>query len=98
MKEQLIPVAIVIVLAIGIHMVQGQQIKFALSEVENLKLENLKLKQQLLNCQIPQATANLNQEWQQYITETLKAHGNPADVKFDSQKFQFVVEEKKKEK
>ena len=79
----------------GVAVAQSPEPKFVLSEVENLKLENLKLKQEVLNLQIKVAQDSYAVELSRFITDTLKAHGSPSNVVFDSQGFVFKVKQDK---
>jgi hypothetical protein len=67
-----------------------------LSEVENLKLDNLKLKRQLNQCQVGFSQQSLNLEIGAYQESVLKAHGNPKYA-LDPGTLDFVpVKEEKK--
>lgn len=67
-------------------------IKFGLSEVEGLKLENLRLRRDLLQLQIKMAQDALSVDLQGFISETLKSHGSPSNVVFDPQSFTFKIQ------
>jgi hypothetical protein len=71
-------------------------VRMALSELEQLKLDNLKLRQDLLQTQIELAQVRLVQDLGVYVQATLKAHGNPVGVQFNQQTFKFEQKEEKK--
>ncbi len=65
--------------------------KFGLSEVESLKLSNLRLRRQLIQQQIDAANTLLANDLEVYVDQTLKAHGSPIGVTFDPNKFDWSV-------
>jgi len=82
-------------LAALIVVAQEQPVKFALSETEELKRQNLILKHELLQCQINTNTTSYQEELNRYIFSTLEAHGKPDNVIFNSQSMQFQVTQDK---
>jgi hypothetical protein len=66
---------------------QSPQPKFMLSEVETVKVENLKLKSELLRAE----TTLHNIEVQAFVQKTLKDHGDPANVTWNSNTYSFEV-------
>lgn len=74
-----------------------QPVKFALSEVENLKLDNLRLQKQLIQCQLNEANGAYQQDLNQYVSKTLKDHGLPKNVVFDGVNLKWTVTEDKKQ-
>lgn len=66
---------------------QSPQPKFMLSELETIKIENLKLKSELLRME----TTLHNVEVQAFVQKTLKDHGDPANVKWNPSKYEFDV-------
>lgn len=71
------------------HALDG--IKFGLSESEGLKLENLRLKKQLIEEQTRRMQAEFTLEVDAYVAATLEAHGNPKGVRFDGGSMGFIV-------
>jgi hypothetical protein len=63
-------------------------VKFVLSESERLRLDNLRLRQQVLQLQ----AALLQKDTEEYVLKTLHDHGSPTDVRFDGRRFEFVTE------
>lgn len=61
--------------------------KFALSELEQAKLENLRLRRDLITLQ-QQLLADAVQG---YVSVTLSVHGNPQGVQFNPKTFGFEV-------
>jgi hypothetical protein len=64
------------------------EVKFVLSEPERLRLDNLRLRQQVLQLQ----AALLQKDTEEYVLKTLHDHGSPTDVRFDGRRFEFVTE------
>jgi hypothetical protein len=69
---------------------------FVLNTEEALKLDNLKLRIQLLNAQIQLSSlqiqavqAQLNSDKAAFVAQALKDHHNPANVVFNDEKFSF---------
>lgn len=65
--------------------------KFALSEVEQLKLDNLKLRIDAWSATVAQARDKYLAEINAFSQKTLADHGNPKDVVFDTNSFTFQV-------
>ena len=72
--------------------------KFALSEVEQLKLDNLKLRIDAWSATVAQARDKYLAEINAFSQKTLADHGNPKDVVFDTNSFTFQVMPPKEEK
>lgn len=64
---------------------QEPPVKFVLSQEENLKLENLKLKFQVIDLQIQVS----RQQLQEFVRSTLKSHGDPPGWMFNTEKWTF---------
>ena len=96
----------VLMVCVGVTYLQGQDKPatgsetgkkgplMVLSEVENLKLENLKLKKDLLDTQIKLAYAQLQAELNTTLAKITLDHGSPKGVTFNQQTWQFTAEEK----
>lgn len=69
-------------------------VKFVLSESESLRLENLRLRRQILLLRLNQLQAEMRQHSSDaaaFARETLGAHGSPAGVSFNEQTLDFVI-------
>jgi hypothetical protein len=71
---------------------EPQQPKLVLSELENARLEGFKLRRELIQTQFRLAMTQYADDLGRFVQETMKAHGNPAGVKFDAQGLAFQVE------
>lgn len=63
--------------------------KPVLTEMENLKLQNLRLKRDLLQSQIATAQSELSKEVGEFVETTTKAHVGECVYKFNAQPFEF---------
>lgn len=70
---------------------QDHPVKFVLSQEENLKLENLKLRFQVIDLQIQLS----RQQLQEFVRSTLKSHGDPPGWSFNMEKWTFEQKEVK---
>lgn len=74
--------------------VPPQPVKFALSDVENLRLELLQSRRRELNLRLEVLSNDskaLNGDIEAYRVTTLRAHGEPKGVVFDPQSLTFQV-------
>lgn len=72
-------------------------VKLGLSEVEDLQKQVLKLKREVLQCQIQPAQNALSRDVRAYVDAVMKAHSNPA-FHFDPETFEFVPNPEPKDK
>lgn len=67
--------------------------KFPLSKEEEYHRQALEAKWNLIQSQINSAVQSHTQELNQFISDTLKAHGDPKNVSFDVKTYSFTVTE-----
>ena len=73
----------------------GDKPRVLLSEIEQLTLENLKLKDQLLHAQVQLATLEFQNSLAKFANDTIKAHGGRIRFNVDTMTFVVMSDEKK---